>query len=70
MKEYVIKKEPYSEYRDNKTRYYSITDSNYFDSKRPLTDAKTYALKKGYDLVRIVYPSFRKKDKIISVTDN
>jgi hypothetical protein len=67
LTEYTLIKEPYSEYRDNRTRYYSLIDSNYFDSKTPLIDAKKYAIKKGYKSIRIIYPSLKKQDKIITL---
>lgn len=69
LQEYIIRQEPYSEYKDNKTRYYSITDSKYYDSVRPLTEAKDYAKSKGYLTIRVIYPSFRKQDKVINLTN-
>jgi len=66
-KEYVIRKENWSEYKDNKTRYYSILDNEYFDSVRPLSEAIKYAKNKGYVQLRVIYPSFRKKDKLINL---
>lgn len=69
VKEYVIRKERWVEYRDNKTRYYGIYDSEYYDGKSPLKDAIKYAKNKGYESLRIIYPSISKKDQLINLND-
>jgi hypothetical protein len=64
-KEYVISKEKQSDFGDNRTRYYSLTDSAYFDrGKSPLKEAKLYAKLKGYETLKVIGRYFREKDKI------
>lgn len=68
MKVYEIMKENSKvSYGDNKTRYYSLTDKEYFDNKSPLNSAKEYAKKKGYNILRVVSGTLKRQDKDYSL---
>lgn len=75
-KEFIIAKEPYSEYGSNRARYYSVMNTDkhfinnaYFDyGKSPLREAKKFAKENGYSTLKVLGNKWNEPDKIYNLT--
>lgn len=71
-KELVVGKEKFTEYRSNKSRYYSVTNgyNGYFegsDIQTALSQVKEYAKLNGFTTLKILGNKWNQKDKIYTI---